>query len=110
MGIERMHEAGSAKEAAGKIIETRARHAKVRLGKMRGDKTRFLALVAEFLKGSGFEKTRIDIVQVDVLARCACGFRGVINIPEHVHFVRCPKCKKIADVLEGNELDIEIIE
>lgn len=101
-----MHESEGARLAAEKIITARAKHAKIRLGRMRGEKTRFLALVRELLAGSGFESIRIEVEPVDVCAKCSCGFCGKVEVHEHIHFVRCPKCGRVAEVTEGNSLQI----
>lgn len=103
-----MHEAEGARTVAETIVKSKATHVKVRLGKMRGNEKRFLQLVKEFLSGTGFEGAKIKIEPAGVTAKCKCGFCGNVDVSEHVHFVRCPLCGTIADILSGNELDIEI--
>ena len=101
-----MHETAAAKKIADEIIQKKAHHSTVRIGKMYGNKERFLELVKEFLCGTPLEGATIDAEEVDVVVKCECGFSGKIDVREHVHFVRCPKCGKVAEIIEGNDIEL----
>ncbi len=101
-----MHEQ-SAVEAIIKTLEEKApKKAKIKLGMMRGEKSRILDIFNTQVEGTPLAQIDIEIEQVPVTSKCACGFEGTIDIPGHVHFIRCPKCGKIIEPLTGNELEI----
>ena len=81
--------------------------AKLRLGAMRAEPEHFREIFSEYVKDSPFEGTELEIEEVPVEIFCPCGFSGEVPVQEHVHFVRCPECGKVADVTSGNELEIE---
>ena len=101
-----MHETAAAKKIADEIIQKNAHHSTVRIGKMYGNKERFLELVKEFLCETPFEDALINAEEVDVVAKCGCGFSGKIDVREHIHFVRCPKCGKVAEIIAGNSIEL----
>ena len=101
-----MHETAAAKKIADEIIQKNAHHSKLRIGKMYGNKERFLDLVKEFLSGTPLEDATIDAEYTEVVIRCMCGFKGTVDVKEHIHFVRCPKCNKVAEILEGNDIEL----
>ncbi len=100
-----MHEFSSIKTVFDDLCK-RPRDIKVRLGKMRCSKEVFRNTIDELLTGAGLDNLDIDIETVDVVGRCECGFTGKIDVPGHVHFIRCPKCGNICDAIKGNELEI----
>ena len=80
---------------------------KVRVGRMNADPKIFEQMFSEFAKSMGYRGIRVEVESVPVYADCKkCGFRGNVPVIEHVHFVRCPDCKKIADIVRGNELEL----
>ncbi len=101
-----MHEQ-SAVEAIIKTLEEKTlKKARIKLGMMRGEKSRILDIFKTQVEGTPLEQIDIEIEQVPVTSKCACGFEGTIDIPGHVHFIRCPRCGKIIEPLTGNELEI----
>ncbi len=107
-----MHEISSVNEAIRRIASLRPSPKKIviHLGEMRGDAKTFEEMLKEHSRGTDIENIDITVKSVPVDISCKCGFSGHVPILEHVHFVRCPECGSIADVLKGNELDIEVIE
>lgn len=103
-----MHEMSTVEKVINELNEKRPKSAKVILGKMAADKDHFLSMFSEIAKGTPAEQVDLVVEQVPVRAKCGCGFEGIVDVPGHVHFVRCPKCGKVADVLEGNEVEIII--
>ncbi len=99
-----MHEFKAAKELIDELKDKQPKKAVISLGKMISSKDVFLEIIKEHTKQTPLEKTEITIEEIPVRAKCSCGFVGVIDIPGHVHFVRCPKCGKIAEVLEGDKV------
>jgi len=80
---------------------------KVRLGRMLANPRVFKQMFREFAESIGFSGIDIEVEEVPVVARCdKCGFSGNVPVIEHVHFVRCPDCNKVADIVQGNELEI----
>jgi Zn finger protein HypA/HybF involved in hydrogenase expression len=82
----------------------------VRLGKMRGGSKGFEEMFREHSRGTPLENIGLEIESIPVEVKCPCGFSGTMRVIEHVHFLRCPVCGKIADVLKGNELTVESLE
>lgn len=82
---------------------------KIRLGRMMADPRVFRQMLKEFAGSMGFPDIEVDVEEVPVIAKCdKCGFRGGVHVIEHVHFVRCPDCNKVADIVQGNELEIVV--
>ncbi len=104
-----MHELKEVEYVIKQLEKSNARHAKVILGEMRADKDGFLNMFKEMTKGTPLEGVRLDVFPVRPRARCSCGFEGDVEIPKnmHIHFIRCPKCNKIADITEGNEVVVK---
>jgi len=48
----------------------------------------------------------METEQTPVTSKYPYDFAGIIDIPGHIHFIRCPKCSKIIEPLTGNELEI----
>ena len=103
-----MHEFGSVQKAISDIrkMDPLPRNVTIRLGKMRGSAKGFEEMFREYTRGTEIEGIGIRIEHVPAEIRCECGLEGMVKITEHVHFIRCPKCGKIADVVRGNELEI----
>ena len=107
--VRLMHEMRAVQKLVEDIMELdpRPERVKVRLGRMLADPQVFRQMFKEFASQAGFHGIEIDIESVPVIAKCdKCGFRGSVPVMEHVHFVRCPDCKKVADILQGNEMEI----
>lgn len=103
-----MHEFGSVQKAIRDIknIDPAPKKVKILLGKMRGNAKTFGEMFREYTRGTEIEGIEIEIEQVPVEVKCGCGLEGLVRVTEHIHFVRCPRCGKIADVIKGNELEI----
>ncbi len=103
-----MHEMGVIEEIISELGKLgNPKRAKIRLGAMKGDPEQLREMFEEYVTGSPLEGTELEIEEVPVEAFCPCGFSGFIDVEEHVHFVRCPKCGKVADIRSGNELEVE---
>ena len=88
-------------------LDEKPERIKVRLGRMTAEPRVFRQLFSEFSSSLGFSNVDIDIEEVPVIAKCdKCGFEGGVQVMEHVHFIRCPDCKMVADIVQGNELEI----
>jgi len=107
-----MHEFGSVQEAIIRLRKMRPLPRKVRitLGKMRGSVRGFEEMLRENIRDTELEGLQFETEHIPVEIRCPCGLEGMVRIMEHVHYVRCPKCGQVADVLKGNELNIEVLE
>jgi len=105
-----MHELASVQSVVVELLEKKPKKARVLLGKMMSDTEHFKEMFSVFAEGTPAADVELEIVSVPVKAKCPCGFEGEIEIPSHTHFVRCPKCNKICDVLSGNEIKVEIID
>ena len=80
---------------------------KVRLGRMTANPQVFSQMFREYLSSMNLPAVDLEVEAVPVKGKCGnCGYEGNITVMEHVHFVRCPKCNKVADILQGNELKI----
>ena len=104
-----MHEMKAVQRLAEELmaLEEKPERIKLRLGRMMADPRVFRQLFKEFTGSLGFSGIEIDIEEVPVIAKChKCGFEGGVQVIEHVHFVRCPDCKKVADIVQGNEMEI----
>ena len=99
-----MHEFKAAKDILDELKKNPPKKAVISLGKMISSKDVFLEILKEHTKQTPLEKTEIMIEEIPLRAKCSCGFEGIIDIPGHVHFVRCPNCSKIAEVLEGDKV------
>lgn len=104
-----MHEMKAVQKLAEELmaLDERPEKIRVRLGRMLADPRTFRQLFGEFANSIGFAGVDIDIEEVPVIAKCGkCGFHGGVKVMEHIHFVRCPDCNKVADIIQGNELEI----
>ena len=102
-----MHEFGAAKNVIDELLKTKPKKATIMLGAMISKKETFFEILKEHLIETELKDIELDIQEVPVLAKCACGFEGNIQIPNHVHFVRCPLCNNIAEVLQGDKIEIK---
>jgi len=107
-----MHELASVNEAIRRVMGINPIPKKIiiRLGEMRGSAKTFEEMFREHSKGTPIEHINLKVESVPVDIACKCGFSGRVRVFEHVYFVRCPECGNIADVLNGNGLEIEVIE
>lgn len=103
-----MHEFGSVQKAIQDIkkMDPVPKKVLIRLGKMRGSAKTFEEMFREYTRGTEIENIDVRIEQVLVEVKCECGLEGHVRVTEHIHFVRCPKCNNIADVIKGNELEV----
>lgn len=105
--MSRMHEQQSVQFVIEQLKRTGAKKAKLKLGLMRGNPKTFLEMFSFQVRGTELEDVKLEIEPIGVEIKCPkCGFEGTVAIVEHVHFVRCPKCNEIADVVYGNELEL----
>lgn len=88
-------------------LEKNPRNIKVKLGSMRANKDVFLNTLKEMTRDTDLKDLNIEVEEIKVIGKCTCSFEGEIEVPGHVHFVRCPECSSICDILQGNELIIE---
>jgi Zn finger protein HypA/HybF involved in hydrogenase expression len=105
-----MHELTSVMKVIDEIkgMDPRPEKVSITLGKMLGTAKGFESMFREYTHGTPLQGIGLEIVQPDVKVRCPhCRFDGVVRVTEHIHFVRCPVCGKVADVLQGNELRVE---
>jgi len=79
---------------------------KVKLGRMMADPRVFGQIFREYAGSVGFSGVDIEVEEVPVIAKCGCGFHGGVQVMDHVHFVRCPDCNKVADIVQGNDLEV----
>jgi len=104
-----MHEMKAVQKVVEELMsmEPRPEKIKIKLGRMMANPQVFGQMFREFVAATQFSGIDFEIEPVDVVARCGkCGFHGRVDVIEHVHFVRCPDCKKVAEILKGNELEI----
>ncbi|NOR85482.1 hypothetical protein GQ473_05180 [archaeon] len=102
-----MHEFGAAKNVIDELLKTKPKKATIMLGQMISKKETFYEILKEHLIETELKDIKLDIIEVPVIAKCSCGFEGHIDIPTHVHFVRCPLCNNIAEVLNGDKIEIK---
>lgn len=101
-----MHEQQSVQFVIQQFKETGVKKAKLKLGLMRGDPKTFMEAFKFQVRGTELENVKLKLEPIGIEIKCPkCGFEGTIALMEHVHFVRCPKCNEIADVVFGNELE-----
>jgi len=107
-----MHEFGSVQEAIKRlrVMSPTPASVQIHLGKMRGSAKGFLEMFREHARETELSGIKIEVVSIPVEIKCKCGLEGPVRIMDHVHFVRCPVCGEVADVLKGNELDIRIVQ
>ena len=107
-----MHEFSSVNEAINIIRQIQPQPKKVRitLGKMRGSSKTFETMFREQVSETPLSGIHIEIVQTLAEVKCSCGFEGNVRVMGHVHFVRCPLCNDVADIIKGNELEITPID
>ncbi len=106
-----MHEFGSVQEAVRKTraIQPLPGKVRIRLGKMRGSAKGFEDMFREHTRDTELAGMGLEVESVPVVVKCSCGLEGPVKIMEHVHWVRCPVCGEIADVQQGNELEVEAL-
>jgi Zn finger protein HypA/HybF involved in hydrogenase expression len=106
-----MHEFGSVQQAIREIRKMRPlpRKVKILIGKMRGSARGFEEMFREHTRDTELQGIGLEVESVPVEIRCDCGLEGLVRIMEHVHYVRCPKCGDVAEVVRGNELEIEVL-
>jgi len=79
----------------------------VKLSKLKGNPEFIKFALESMLKNTPYASSSIHFIEVKPVIRCKnCGFEGEVDIPEHVHFIRCPFCNRIADVIKGNDIEI----
>jgi len=102
-----MHESESVKKVISELKRSNRKSALLKLGRLRANPKVFAGIFRELIKGTELEGFRLDIEEIPVEILCRkCGFSGKIKVIEHLHFARCPKCGKVADILSGDELRI----
>jgi Zn finger protein HypA/HybF involved in hydrogenase expression len=102
-----MHELEPVRKVIEELAKSGKRRAKLELGRLVADPGVFADMFREMTKGTGLEGFRLDVepVPVEVLCR-KCKFSGKVKVTEHLHFARCPKCGKMADILSGDGIRI----
>ena len=108
-----MHEFKTIEEIYNTLIrmDTIPERVYIKLGKLKGNSEFVKFALESMLKNTPFEKMRMEFIEVKPSIRCVrCGFSGEIEVPDHVDFVRCPFCNSVADVVEGNTVEILVKE
>ncbi len=83
----------------------------IKLGKLKGNADFVKFALESMLKNTPFEKIKMEFIEVKPFIRCPnCGFQGEVDVVGHVHFVRCPACNAVADVVRGNEIELLVKE
>ena len=103
-----MHEFSAVQHVLNEL-EKNPRDIKVKLGTMKANKEVFLSTLKEMRRGTDLESIRIEAEEIEAKGKCSCSFEGKIEVPGHVHFLRCPKCGEVCETVKGNELIIEAI-
>ena len=104
-----MHEISAVQEVLAeleRLSERKPDRVKIKLGLLRAEPESFVAMVREHLMGTELEGLELEIEPVPVEIECSCGLCSEVEVDGHIHFVRCPMCGKIANVLKGNELEV----
>ncbi|MBW6461674.1 MAG: hydrogenase maturation nickel metallochaperone HypA [DPANN group archaeon] len=101
-----MHEFSAVQQTIDEL-EKNKRDIKVLLGCMKADKDVFLNTLKEMLKGTPLETLKIEVEEIKATGQCACGFKGEIDVPGHIHFLRCPQCREVCKIIKGNDINIE---
>jgi Zn finger protein HypA/HybF involved in hydrogenase expression len=101
-----VHEWKAVQKVIDELGRGKPKKAIVRIGEMVSDPDIFMEIFREHVKGTDMEGMDIKVESVPVEAKCECGWAGRIKVIAHLHFIRCPRCGKVADVLKGNELEI----
>ena len=104
-----MHDVAAVRYVIEELSNCKKDKARLILGELVTDRDSFLSMFNEMVKGTPLEKIRLDILPVKARIRCKCGFEGGISIPKgaHLHYVRCPDCNSIAEIVEGNEIVVK---
>ncbi|NOQ55895.1 MAG: hypothetical protein GQ477_03770 [Nanohaloarchaea archaeon] len=101
-----MHEFSAVQQAIDEL-EKNPRDIKVRLGCMRANREVFLNTLKEMATGTHLEKLKVEVEEIKAAGHCDCGFDGEIEVPGHVHFLRCPDCGRVCKTTKGNEMHID---
>jgi len=107
-----MHELGAVRKVIDEInsMDPKPKKIRITIGKMMGTAKGFESMFREHTYETPLQGIEMEIISKDVNVKCPeCGFEGMVKIMEHVHFVRCPLCTKITDIVTGNELAVERI-
>jgi Zn finger protein HypA/HybF involved in hydrogenase expression len=105
-----VHEWKAVRKVIDKLNQKKPKKAVLKIGEMVSDSQTFMEIFKEYVRGTELEEIELKVESVPVEAKCDCGWRGGLKVLGHLHFVRCPKCGKIVDVLKGNELEIVSVE
>lgn len=101
-----MHELSTVQGVIYRLKKSGRKRARLRLGAMVMSKDNFLDAFQELVKGTDIEKVKLEVEQVPAIGACDCGFEGAVEVPEHVHFLRCPDCGSVCRIKSGMELEI----
>ncbi len=88
-------------------LEEKPKKIIVELGRIKGNPNVFRALFKQFTQGTGLSGIELEVDEVPVEIRCRCGFAGRVKVIEHLQFARCPKCGKVAEILQGDKIEIK---
>ncbi|MBW6451459.1 MAG: hydrogenase maturation nickel metallochaperone HypA [DPANN group archaeon] len=105
-----MHDVKAVRYVIEELKQIKTYKAKIILGELVTTKESFKSMFDEMVKNTQLEKIKLDIISIKPRIKCTCGYEGGITIPKgaHLHYVRCPDCNKIADIIEGNEIKVII--
>ncbi len=101
-----MHETRLVNRVIAELLDKNIKQAKLRLGRLHCRADVFKELFKAQIKGTPLKGIELEVEQVPVKVRCACGFTGRVSVMDNTRLVRCPKCGEIVEPLTGNELEI----
>lgn len=80
--------------------------AKIRLGELIADPQEFKTNFRRWIKGTELSHLNPEIETVPVKIKCECGYEGRVDSGNYVGAVRCPKCNREPNVLQGDEFEV----
>ncbi|MBU2520158.1 MAG: hydrogenase maturation nickel metallochaperone HypA [Nanoarchaeota archaeon] len=102
-----MHEQKSVQFVVEQLEQSGAKKAKLKLGLMVANPKTFKEIYDLQVRGTSLENVKLEIESIPIEVKCPkCGFEGTVAIIEHVHFIKCPQCNEIADIIHGDELEL----
>ena len=108
-----MHELSLITNIFQQALEAKAKKVSVTLGALKGvPKQQFTEMFRELAEGTEIEGADLEVREVPLTIRCACGHGEEIQDVPHIHHAvldwPCPKCGKAAEIVTGNEMEITL--
>ena len=83
----------------------------IKLSKLNGNVDFVRFAIESMIRGTVLEKVKLEFIEIKPKIKCrSCGYEGEVDIPAHAHFIRCPLCNDVVDVIEGKEIEILVKE